>query len=239
MHSLYDKIYRDLKSKIEEGEFPYQSFIPSESQLIETYSCSHNTARRAISLLAGEGYVLPINGVGVKVIYIPRTRTLFGLGTIETFQEAAKRSGLDAKTKVIKFEKVICDGPMSEKSGFSLGKSLIHIDRVRIISGERQILDRNFFAADLVEGLTPEIAEKSIYDYCEDVLKMQVVTSQRRITSERVTRQDMQELDLSDYNFVTVVRNRAFNDSGDLFEYTESRHRPDGFSFFTVCKRGV
>ena len=53
----YDKIYRDLKEKIEGDRYPYLSYLPSEYSLIEEYDCSRNTARRAIGQLAKEGYV--------------------------------------------------------------------------------------------------------------------------------------------------------------------------------------
>ena len=39
----YDRIYRDLRQKIESGEYPVQEFLPSEFRLIEEYECSRNT----------------------------------------------------------------------------------------------------------------------------------------------------------------------------------------------------
>ncbi|MCI7218441.1 GntR family transcriptional regulator, partial [Parafannyhessea umbonata] len=60
MRAVYGQIYEDLLAQIESGEYPYQGFIPSEAELCERYQCSHNTARRAVRLLAQEGYVQPI-----------------------------------------------------------------------------------------------------------------------------------------------------------------------------------
>ena len=37
MRSIYYEIFEDLRDRIEEGEFPYQSYIPSESALVEEY----------------------------------------------------------------------------------------------------------------------------------------------------------------------------------------------------------
>ena len=68
LRSIYHEIYNDLRERIEAGEFSYQEFIPSEAKLVEHYACSHNTVRKALSVLRMHGYVQPIWGKGVLVI---------------------------------------------------------------------------------------------------------------------------------------------------------------------------
>ena len=53
--SIYEDIYKDLKMKIEDNTFAYQELLPSENTLIQTYGCSRNTLRRAVSLLVSDG----------------------------------------------------------------------------------------------------------------------------------------------------------------------------------------
>ena len=67
----YEFIYQDLKKKIESNEFPYQELLPSENTLIQVYTCSRNTVRRAISKLVTDGYVQTLQGKGVRNIYRP------------------------------------------------------------------------------------------------------------------------------------------------------------------------
>ena len=50
--SKFGDIYRDLKYKIESGEYPYQSLVPSENTLVAVYRCSRNTVRRALDIPA-------------------------------------------------------------------------------------------------------------------------------------------------------------------------------------------
>ena len=47
VRAIYDGIYKDLLDRIVDGEYAYQSFIPSEAVLVKHYDCSHNTLRRA------------------------------------------------------------------------------------------------------------------------------------------------------------------------------------------------
>ena len=57
--------------------------------------------------------------------------------------------------------------------------------------------------------------------------------SQRVMTVEKVTEIDEKylELNLNDYNCLAVVTSHTFDNNGVMFEYTQSRHRPDYFRF--------
>ena len=233
----YEGIYHSIKKRIEAQDYPYQSLLPSENTLIEEYACSRNTVRRALAELVADGYVQTMQGRGVRVIYQPVGKTTFSIGGIETFQETARRNHLHAVTKVTKFETVIADECFAAKSGFSAGDELWSIERVRYLDGKALILDVNYFLKEFVPGLTPQIAANSIYDYIENTLGMQIITSKRRITVEHATARDEKLLDMDSYDCVAVVVNQTFNASGLLFEYTQSRHQPDYFCFQDIATR--
>ena len=233
----YDGIYHSIKKRIEAQDYPYQSLLPSENTLIEEYACSRNTVRRALAELVADGYVQTMQGRGVRVIYQPVGKTTFTIGGIETFQETARRNHLRAVTKVTKFETVIADECFAAKSGFSGGDELWSIERVRYLDGKALILDVNYFLKEFVPGLTPEIAANSIYEYIENTLGMQIITSKRRITVEHATARDEKLLDMGTYGCVAVVVNQTFNSAGLLFEYTQSRHQPDYFCFQDIATR--
>ena len=233
----YDGIYHSIKKRIEAQDYPYQSLLPSENTLIEEYACSRNTVRRALAELVADGYVQTMQGRGVRVIYQPVGKTTFTIGGIETFQETARRNRLHAVTKVTKFETVIADECFAAKSGFSVGDELWSIERVRYLDGKALILDVNYFLKEFVPGLTPQIAASSIYDYIENTLGMQIITSKRRMTVEHATARDEKLLDMGTYGCVAVVVNQTFNATGLLFEYTQSRHQPDYFCFQDIATR--
>ena len=233
----YEGIYHSIQKRIEAQDYPYQSLLPSENTLIEEYACSRNTVRRALAELVADGYVQTMQGRGVRVIYQPVGKTTFTIGGIETFQETARRNRLHAVTKVTKFETVIADECFAAKSGFSVGDELWSIERVRYLDGKALILDVNYFLKEFVPGLTPQIAASSIYDYIENTLGMQIITSKRRMTVEHATARDEKLLDMGTYGCVAVVVNQTFNAAGLQFEYTQSRHQPDYFSFQDIATR--
>ena len=238
MRTIYYDIYEDLRDKILAGTYEYQSFIPSESKLVEVYECSHNTLRKALSVLMLHGFVQPIRGKGVRVIYRPERRANFVLGDIETFREAAARNGLNATTKVHVFERVVADQQLADLTGFLPGDELYHLERTRVFDGVSLIRDKNSFLVSALPGLTPRIAERSVYAYAEDVLGMCVTTSNRTVTLDYVTAEDRAVMDLLDFDLLAVVTNRTFNEQGIMFESTQSRHRPDYFTFHNTAVRG-
>lgn len=233
----YDEIYADLKRAVEAGTYPYGSLLPSENTLISRYDCSRNTIRRALAGMGEDGYIQPIHGKGVRVIYRPAERASFTVGRIESFQETARRNKLQIVTKVIQFSVVKVDEPLAKESGFSVGEDIYYIQRVRYLDGKPLILDTNRFLKSLVPGLSADIAERSVYAYIEQELGMQVAASKRTITVEHASQQDKRLLALGDYNCLAVVSSQTFNSDGILFEYTQSRHQPDYFSFHDTATR--
>lgn len=227
----YADIYIDLKRKIETGEYEFQELLPSENTLVQEYGCSRNTIRRAIADLVSDGYVQTMQGKGVRVIYQPALQTSFTIGGIESFKESAIRNAQKPETKVIHFTELVVDKKIAARTGFNIGDQIYYLQRLHYLDGKALILNHNYFLKSVAAGLTKEIAENSIYDYLENTLGINIVTSRRIMTVEKMTEIDEKYLELGDYNCMAVVSSHTYNSDGIMFEYTQSRHRPDYFSF--------
>ena len=235
--SKFGDIYRDLKTRIEDGEYPYQSLVPSENTLVSVYGCSRNTVRRALAGLIEAGYVQPIQGKGVRVLYRPAAKSPFTLGRMESFHETAMRCRTHYETKVVHFSMTQTDTALAAASGFPLQVDVYHVERVRIVEGRALILDDSYFLRSVVTALTPEAAADSIYSYLERELGIQIMTSKRTITVERATPEDRLYLDMGSFDCMAVVTNQAFDSDGILFEYTVSHYHPEYFRFQDTASR--
>ena len=233
----YDQIYEALRERIEQQEYGFQQLLPSENTLVKEYDCSRNTVRRAIGRLAGEGYVQSLHGKGVRVIYQPGQPSEFMLSGIESLKEAVARNRKEYSTKVVCFAELKVDERIHGRTTFPVGAEIYYIQRVRYIDGEALIMDHNYFLKDVAKGLTPEIAGQSIYEYMEQVLGENIVTTKRKVTVERATQIDEKYLKLGDYNCLAVVSSMTYNADGVMFEFTHSRHRPDKFAFYDLAHR--
>lgn len=228
----YEPIYHAIKSDIKNNIYQYGDFLPSENVYAEKYNCTRNTIRRALSILTSEGYLIPQHGKGVQVIYRPQlNRSIFFIGGIESFDEASQRNQLKITTKVITFKTMTVDQKIHMQTGFQIGEEIYYIERTRQLDNEKIILDVNMFLKSETHGLTKQIAQKSIYDYLENKLKMTITTSNRYVTAQKATKQDKELLSLGNNNFVLVVEGQVFNSKGILFEYTQSRHAPHRVCF--------
>ena len=233
----FDTIFRELRERVEDGTYAFQSFLPTENTLTAEFDCSRNTVRRAIAGLATRGYVQPIRGKGVRILYRKAAQSEFSIGGIETFKESAARNHLQTETRVVRFEQIAADETLAARTGFPVNAPLWRIWRQRILDGRALILDKNLFRADLVPGLTLAIAEDSIYEYIEQTLHRTIQTSKRRMTVERATHDDERYLDLGDYNCLAVIESQTFDADGIQIEWTQSRHHPERFAFEDTATR--
>ena len=233
----YDQIYAELRTRIEQQEYGFQELLPSENTLVKEYGCSRNPVRRAIGRLADEGYVQSLHGKGVRIIYQPGQLSEFMLSGIESLKEAVARNQKEYRTKVVCFAELTVDQRISARTTFPVGEEIYYIQRVRYIDGEALILDHNYFLKEVARDLTPEIAEQSIYAYLEQELGENIVTTKRKVTVERASQIDEMYLELGDYNCLAVVSSMTYNADGVMFEFTQSRHRPDKFAFYDLAHR--
>ena len=233
----YDQIYAELRARIEQQEYGFQELLPSENTLVKEYGCSRNTVRRASGRLADEGYVQSLHGQGVRLMYQPGQLSEFMLSGIESLKEAVARNQKEYRTKVVCFAELTVDQRISARTTFPAGAEIYYIQRVRYIDGEALILDHNYFLKEVARDLTPEIAEQSIYAYLEQELGENIVTTKRKVTVERASQIDEMYLELGDYNCLAVVSSMTYNADGVMFEFTQSRHRPDKFAFYDLAHR--
>jgi DNA-binding GntR family transcriptional regulator len=56
----YKQIAAIIRARIESGEYPTGTRIPTESEMVETWEVARTTARRAIALLREEGLVTTV-----------------------------------------------------------------------------------------------------------------------------------------------------------------------------------
>lgn len=235
MTKRYTDIYEDIRNKIIDGTYAPGEKLPSENEFCGIYQTSRGTVRRALDLLAKEGLVNSLHGKGVFVLDM--NLITFSFGGLVSFKEANQASGQAFTTTVPLYEIVTIDEALHAKTNLPIGQRAYKLYRVRTLKGERIIFDINYFLADIVTDLSPAVAEQSIYEYMEESLGLKIGFAKRVIHVEKATPQDKAHMDLKEYNLVAVVKNYVHLHDGLLFEYTESRHRPDRFEFTDFARR--
>jgi DNA-binding GntR family transcriptional regulator len=65
---VYVQVADDIAAKIESGDFPAGSRLPSEAELAERYEVAKMTVRRALEVLRERGMVRTLHGRGSVVV---------------------------------------------------------------------------------------------------------------------------------------------------------------------------
>lgn len=235
MESKYFSIYNDIMTKIESGELVPDEKLPSESVYMDMYDVSRDTIRKSLNLLEQNGYIHKAKGKGSFVLDVNKFN--FPVSGVESFKELSQKMNLKAETIVEKFELVKEDYPIRKKLNCNEDDEIWEIFRVRKIGNEKIILDKDYINKRFVENLTKKVCEDSIYSYIENVLGVKIAFAKKEITVSKVTEEDKKYLDISDYDTIVLVKSFTYLENGSLFQYTESRHRPDRFRFVDFARR--
>lgn len=235
MDNIYLGIYQDYADQIEKGYLKPDTKLPSENELAQMYETSRETVRKALNLLAQNGYIHKIKGKGSFVLHIHKFD--FPVSGLVSFKEIVTKMGLQWKTHVLSLEVVKPGRYVASQLELSPSDHVWQVFRIREVAGERIILDKDYLKQSVVPPLTHSICQDSIYEFLEQNLDFKISFAKKVITMDEATTEDHSCLDLRGYQMVAVVRNYVYLEDNTLFQYTESRHRPDKFRFVDFARR--
>lgn len=237
MDSKYFSIYNDFVGRIETGYLEANSKLPSESELMEGYGVSRDTVRKALNLLEQKGYIQKLQGKGSFVLDINRYD--FPVSGLISFKELAQKMNMKAKTTVKKLELFEPDSFLKNDMDLAEEGKVWEVIRIRQIGDQKIILDKDYLSEKYVPNLTVDICENSIYEHLEKSLGLKIGYAKKEITVQACTEEDKAYLDLKGYDMIVVVRSHVYLEDTSLFQYTESRHRPDKFKFVDFARRSL
>ncbi|KXT77951.1 trehalose operon repressor [Streptococcus sp. DD13] len=231
----YQHLLRQLKEKIQNDIYPVGSFLPSEHDLMEEYHYSRDTIRKALSLLQEEGLIRKVQGQGSQVI---KEETVnFPVSKLTSYQELVQELGLDSKTNVVRLDKIIIDQKTARLTGFPEYRRVWKVVRQRIVDNLVSVLDTDYLDMELVPNLQRDIAEKSIYAYIEQELKLRIDYAEKEITIDTSQDRDKILMDIGKDPFVVSVKSKVYLRDGRQFQFTESRHKLEKFRFVDFARR--
>lgn len=235
MQKKYTLIYEEISRQIQEAHFPPKTILPSENEFAESYQTSRETIRKALNLLAQNGLIQKIRGKGSLVLDLKKHQ--FPISGLVSFKELAKNMGGEAATTVEEFTLQLAGREIAKELNVHEDEKVWNVKRVRHIGGERIILDKDFLVENYVSGLTKENCENSIFEYIENSLGKKISFAKKEFTVEEPNKEDRELLDMEGFHAIVVVKNYIYFDDATLFQYTESRHRPDKFRFVDFARR--
>lgn len=231
----YQDIYNHLRSIIINKKIKPNSYLPSEMELMKKFNSSRDTIRKALNLLASNGYIHKEKGKGSLVLDLSTIN--FPISGITSYKEL-ENSHLICKstTFVHEFNLIPADEEI---------QSLLHISngdvyktvRIRTIDQEKIIIDTDYLRSDIIKDLEIKHAQNSLYEYIENDLGLVISFARKEITVIPATDEEKELLDMKDYGLLVCIRSWTYLEDATLFQYTISKHRPDKFRFIDFARR--
>lgn len=229
------KIYLELREKIENRQYRYNSLLPSENELAKEYGVSRETIRKALLLLLENGYIHKIQGKGSIVLDIHKYRV--PVSGLISFKEIQELQNTVSTTKVVENKEIEAPEFLIKLGLAKRGEKLIYLLRQRFIDGEAVILDKDYIKKTFIENVPTRQVEDSLYDYLEDEMGIKISYGNKRFEIEPINEEDKNYIDLNDNKHIAVVKGDVYTEGTDFLHYTESRHRVDKFHFSEFARR--
>jgi DNA-binding GntR family transcriptional regulator len=157
----YQRVYQELKSLIEAGQYQEGDMLPSENELSNQYGITRVTVRQALGELVRDGFINRIQGKGSVVQ--SNSRPSLGLLSFKGFSEVVQKSHHEVKTIFLKTPAVTTfpDKFFYNLTEEELDKGCLYIERVRFADEDPVLLEytyvpvwglKNFIDEPLIEN---------------------------------------------------------------------------------------
>jgi len=181
----YARIKRHVVAKIESGAWPVTGKVASENQLAAQFSVARMTARRAVSELVQEGWLVRSQGLGTFVA--DRKPTLSMLEVRNIAEEIASR-GHRYSNRTLKLEPVQATEAIAMYLGLNAGLTvfhsiIVHIDDDVPVQVEERYVNPAVAAAYLEQDFSREtpnayLSRVAPIEAVEHVIEAMLATSQ-------------------------------------------------------------
>ena len=235
---LYVKISHQLRRKIDSGEYPVGSLLPTELTLAQSHSVSRQTIRQAIRHLRDQKLVSARKGVGTRVeTHDPDQAFYHSLQSLEQIFQFASEAILRITSEGI----VSVHGRLASELGCKQGKKWLRLEGYRQVKNDKRPLswtevyiDARF--AKFVQGRSRH--EKALFSVIESETGEAVTEVEQRIEAVLPDRDVADVIDAAGMPAIRITR-RYFGARGQLIERSVNVHPADRFAYSMRFSRDI
>lgn len=229
----YVQIADDLKSRIDKGEFPTGSLLPTEADLQDYYKVSRTTVRNAIGLLSKSGLVVSKRGYGTEVTGSSPDSLSKGCHRITGIREhlLPENSHLEENTiSYIHVDKTTASCQICDFLSIPVSEEVFRIQRLRMNGGQPLAFITNYMRTDLFPDLEKYSDQfpNDLEAFLESHYQITMTQATDSITACGATLVDSRMLGVDIGDPLLVLTRKASSSKGPL-EYRVSKIRADRF----------
>ncbi|MBY0146423.1 GntR family transcriptional regulator [Neobacillus niacini] len=221
---MYLQLREIIRTKIEDGEFPPGTAIPTENELAKTYGINRLTVRNGITALVNEGLLKRIQGKGVYVLGEKREQDL---ETLEGFSEMVRKKNADPSSHILTKSLRTAGHKYGRIFNINPADQIFYIKRVNYIDKEPYSLEEIYIPQYVVPELEDiDLTVFSIYEIY-DFYNIGISYSQQTLDLTQLDQSDARFLDVDSSTPLLLFTNISYSKTEEVIEYSRSCTRPD------------
>ena len=227
---LYAQLKAAIDARIDSGEWPPESQVPSERELCEQFRLSRITVRHTLHQLVSEGRLIRIHGRGTYVASSPLKKQLLPLvGFSEDMLSRGQRPG----ARVLRFEATLASLAVAKALQLGAGEGVIVLKRLRLANGRPMALETVHLPETLFPGVIGEsLEDRSLYALLRQKYGTRPGRALQQWQAVACSPADAKLLDLEKGSPVLQINRTTYDQHGRPFEYLESFFRGDKYVYY-------
>ena len=206
--------------------------IPSERDLMATYSVSRATVRRSIESLIGDGLLERVHGKGTFVAR-PRLESQLHLAS---FSQEMRRRGLSPSTRLLTLDAARPPAEVASALGMRRGNLAWRVTRVRLADGRPIALEEGWYPRALLPDLDRRDLSGSLYEVFSSDYGLVIDSAAQTLWGETAVGPTARLLDAPVHTPLLVFR--RVSSAGDrVVEHVVSRYRGDRYQIHMFLGR--
>jgi DNA-binding GntR family transcriptional regulator len=231
---LYLQLYAILRKKIESGEWPIGTQIPTEEELCTMFNVSRATVRTSVLELVRQGYLMRQQGKGT---FVYRNVVSDGIAMMTNLKELMFEGAANFTTNVLARTVMMPVDGLDGKLEILPDKHIIYIKRLRLLDNEPFLLQETYVPYHICPLLLEDdIAQNSLLDVFEKNYGIKITRAKNYMDLAYLDFNEGRLLDAPE-DSVAVLLEQQFYSGDTLIIYTRSVKKPDRFHFFIELER--
>ena len=159
---LYSRFEELVRERIDSGQWPPGTKIPSERELSAEFRLSRATTRRALDRLVAEGVLHKFARRGA---FVSQPKTVFEALTLRGFTAQALEAGASPSSRLLRFDRILPPPTIAQRLGIPSTQLVYLIERLRTVNDVPVALHQSYVPMDLVPTLQEsELVASSLYE---------------------------------------------------------------------------
>lgn len=199
----YIKVYHGLKSEIQKGVYPVNSFLPKESELEAIFGVSRTTIRKAVKLLSQEKMVEVRQGSGTRVCDYKAKQDY---NRVTSVTESLQKRGYTVTTGSMMIDVIEAAGKLADELEITPNTKIARVQRLQLADESPITLMENYVPYSLVPDIESYQGKfTAFYQLLEAAYGIVIDSTKDRISAASATFMEAQTLNIKPKDALLVV----------------------------------